>query len=136
MNRYPMYSSLIENEEGRRISGQFQLQKDVPEHVNGHAATLWECCLLRDHYDGNVVKAVKEFGEKRSRGRDEMWKEMLKKDFGHKIFSIKSVTKAKERKQGSEEEEEEEDIDELIDDAFGSDSEEDQEWSVCLQTEE
>ena len=78
------------------------------------------------------MKAVKEFGEKRSRGRDEMWKEMLKKDFGHKIFSIKSVTKAKERKQGSEEEEEEEDIDELIDDAFGSDSEEDQEWSVCL----
>ena len=60
---------------------------------------------------------------------------MLKKDFGHKIFSIKSVTKAKERKEGSEEEEEEEDeedIDELIDDAFGSDSEEDQEWSVCL----
>ena len=29
-------------------------------------------------------------------------------------------------------EEDEEDIDELIDDAFGSDSEEDQEWSVCL----
>lgn len=129
MNRYPMYSSLIENEEGRRISGQFQLQKDVPEHVNAHAATLWECCLLKNHYDVSVVKAVRELGEKKNMRKEESWREMLKKDFGHKIFTIKRVTKAKEKK-GDSEEEDEEDIDELIDNAFGSDSE-DEKLCVC-----
>ena len=134
MNRYPMYSSLIENEEGRRVSGQFQLEKDVPEQVNAHAATLWECSLLLSHYDGNVAKAVKEFGQRRKLAKEESWREALKKDFSHRIFSIKRVTKAKEPMRGKhgengeegeeeDEQDEEEAIDELLDDAFGTDSE-------------
>ena len=39
--RYPLYSSLIENGEGRRVSGVFNVGGDIPEQVNADAATLW-----------------------------------------------------------------------------------------------
>lgn len=39
--RYPMYSSLVENEEGRCISGVFSMNGNMPEQVNAHATTLW-----------------------------------------------------------------------------------------------
>lgn len=117
MNRYPMYSSLLENEEGRRINGEFRIERDVPEQANGHATTLWENCLLRKHYDVHVVKAVNELEEGKAEGRRETWREILKKDFSHKIFSIKKVTKAKE----AGEEMDEEEVDAVVDDIFDSD---------------
>jgi singapore isolate B (sub-type 7) whole genome shotgun sequence assembly, scaffold_5 len=36
-----MYSSLVDNEEGRRISGVYSISGDIPDQVNAHAATLW-----------------------------------------------------------------------------------------------
>lgn len=36
-----MYSSLLFNEEGRCISGVFNMNGNTPDQVNAHATTLW-----------------------------------------------------------------------------------------------
>lgn len=117
--RYPMYSSLIENEEGRRVSGMYSMTGDVPEQVNAHAATLWELCLLRSHYDPTVAAFAREMEEAKSLRMDQKWREVLKRDYSHKIFTASRLTKKREM----DEEMDEEDIDNLIDHAFESDEE-------------
>ena len=112
-----MYSSLIDNEEGRRVSGMYSMTGDVPEQVNAHAATLWELCLLRVHYDPTVAAFAREMEEAKSLRMDQKWREVLKRDYSHKIFTASRLTKKKD------EEMDEEDIDDLIDHAFESEEE-------------
>ena len=114
-----MYSSLIENEEGRRVSGVFNITGDLPEQVNAHAATLWEAYLLKKHYDPNVVEFVKELGKNKPIPMNNRWKAVLERDFSHKMFTSEKLTKKKK----FEDDMDEEDIDALVDDEFGDEDE-------------
>lgn len=115
--RYPMYSSLVDNEEGRRVAGMYSMAGDVPEQVNAHAATLWELCLLRSHFDPAVAAFAREMEQAKSLRMDQRWREVLKRDYSHKVFTASRLTKRRE------EEMDEEDIDALVDHAFESDEE-------------
>ena len=86
----------MDNEEGRRISGMYSIEGDDPEQVNAHAATLWELRLLNQHYDPNIQRSTTEYNLDKSMRVDQRWKEVLKKDYQHKIFDTKqSITKKK-----------------------------------------
>lgn len=115
--RYPMYSSLVDNEEGRRVAGMYSMAGDVPEQVNAHAATLWELCLLHSHFDPTVAAFAREMEQAKSLRMDQRWREVLKRDYSHKVFTASRLTKRRE------EEMDEEDIDALVDHAFESDEE-------------
>ena len=52
---------------------------------------------------------------------DQHWREMLKKDYRHKIFTVEKLTR---KKKINENPENEEDIDDVLDEAFGYDDEE------------
>ena len=77
-----------------------------------------ELDLLQTHYDPVVVAFAKEMGSAKSLRMDQQWREILKKDYSHKVFNSDSVTK---KKVMTEEDMDEEDIDELLDRAFDSD---------------
>ena len=76
-----------------------------------------ELRLLQKHYDPTVAAFAKEMEASRSLRMDQQWREILKKD-SHKIFSSGNITK---KKVLAEEDMEEEDLDQLLDQAFGSD---------------
>ena len=77
-----------------------------------------ELRLLQKHYDPTVAAFAKEMEASRSLRMDQQWREILKKDYSHKIFSSGNITK---KKVLAEEDMEEEDLDQLLDQAFGSD---------------
>lgn len=92
-------------------------QGDVPEQVNAHAATLWELCLLHSHFNPTVAAFAREMEQAKSLRMDQRWREVLKRDYSHKVFTASRLTKRRE------EEMDEEDIDALVDHAFESDEE-------------
>ena len=74
----------------------YSIEGDDPEQVNAHAATLWELPLLNQHYDPNIQRSTSEYNLDKSMRVDQRWKEVLKKDYQHKIFDTKqSITKRK-----------------------------------------
>ena len=77
-----------------------------------------ELRLLQKHYDPTVAAFAKEMEASRSLRMDQQWREILKNDYSHKIFSSGNITK---KKVLAEEDMEEEDLDQLLDQAFGSD---------------
>ena len=72
-------------------------------------------------YDPVVRVFVKELELSKSMRMDQHWREMLKKDYTHKIFTTEKLTKKKMKV--DEELEDEDDIDEMVEMAFGSDEE-------------
>ena len=94
-----MFSSLVENEEGRKISGMYSIQGDIPDQVNSHAATIWEICLLQKHYDPNVAAFAKELSNSRTLDTNQKWREVIKRDYKHTIFNnTTSVTQIRKDK--------------------------------------
>lgn len=74
-----------------------------------------ELCLLNRVSDPSILVFVKELESSKPMRMDQHWREMLKKDYSHKIFTAEKLTKKKVIK---EDPENEEDIDELVDAAF------------------
>ena len=93
-----MFSSLVENEEGRRVSGMYSIQGDIPDQVNSHAATMWEIILLQNHYDPNVAAFACELNNSKTLNTNQKWREVLKRDYRHRIFTerINVIQKKKE----------------------------------------
>lgn len=83
-----------------------------------------ETCLLRMHYDPVVVTFVKELSATRSLKHGQHWRELLNRDYQHKIFSSGKITK---KKVVDEEKMEEEDLDDMVEQAFAMMSEEEEE---------
>ena len=81
-----------------------------------------ELCALDRIYDPIVRVFVKELEMSKSMRMDQHWREMLKKDYTHKIFTTEKLTK-KKKIQMEDEMEDEDDIDEMVEMAFGSDEE-------------
>lgn len=79
-----------------------------------------ELCMIHRVSDPNILVFVKELESSKSMRMDQHWKSMLKKDYRHKIFTVEKLTKKKQIKENPENED---DIDELLDQAFGSDEE-------------
>ena len=73
------------------------------------------------HYDPVVVTFVKELSVSHSLKRGQHWRELLNRDYQHKIFSSEKITK---KKVVDEEKMEEEDLDEMVEQAFAMMSEE------------
>ena len=71
--------------------------------------------------DPNILVFVKELEASKSMRMDQHWREMLKKDYRHKIFTVEKLTR---KKKINENPENEEDIDDVLDEAFGYDDEE------------
>lgn len=83
-----------------------------------------ELCLLRVHYDPVVVTFIKELSVSHSLKQGQHWRELLNRDYRHKIFSSGKVTK---KKVMDEEHMDEEDIDEMVEQAFEMMEEEEEE---------
>lgn len=58
--------------------------------------------------------------KEKSMRMEQNWRELLKKDYSHRIFTMEKLTKKKEIREDTEDEE---DMDVLLDEAFGSDKE-------------
>lgn len=115
--RYPMYSSLVDNERDVASRECTPWRATSPSQVNAHAATLWELCLLHSHFNPTVAAFAREMEQAKSLRMDQRWREVLKRDYSHKVFTASRLTKRRE------EEMDEEDIDALVDHAFESDEE-------------
>lgn len=58
--------------------------------------------------------------KEKSMRMEQNWRELLKKDYSHRIFTMEKLTKKKEIREDTEDED---DMDVLLDEAFGSDKE-------------
>lgn len=99
-----MFSSLVENEEGRRISGMYSIQGDIPDQVNSHAATMWEIVLLQKHYDPNVASFARELSNSKTLNTNQKWREVLKRDYTHRIFTEKKTVTQRKMEEESDKE--------------------------------
>lgn len=74
--------------------------------------------MLEHVSDPHIIAFVKELEASKSMRMDQHWREMLKRDYSHKIFTAEKLTK---KKVVQEDPDNEDDIDLLLDTAFGSD---------------
>lgn len=70
--------------------------------------------------DPAILSFVKEMEKDKSMRMEQNWREVLKKDYTHRIFTAEKLTKKKEIREDTEDED---DMDVLLDEAFGSDNE-------------
>ena len=82
--------------------------------------TYREICLLLHISDPTILSFVKEMEKEKSMRMEQNWRELLKKDYSHRIFTMEKLTKKKEIREDTEDED---DMDVLLDEAFGSDKE-------------
>lgn len=82
--------------------------------------TYREICILLHISDPTILSFVKEMEKEKSMRMEQNWREMLKKDYSHRIFTAEKLTKKKVIREDTEDED---DMDVLLDEAFGSDKE-------------
>ena len=82
--------------------------------------TYREICLLLHISDPTILSFVKEMEKEKSMRMEQNWREMLKIDYSHRIFTAEKLTKKKVIREDTEDED---DMDVLLDEAFGSDKE-------------